>query len=129
MRKKSKELFHGRHFVFYARGKYSVNNPMEDLKRLVADYSDWDFESVTDWDVFRHVCNIVIPLLLESENPQKEIERLLGSFLTKVLNGVKLNTEDIVIKLFSFLTRVKTMDGDKVIINLGEPDYNILPAP
>ncbi len=120
------ELFDRRHIMLYAKGHYLRSEDlMADMKLLVAERSAMSPENVRDRDIFRTVCDLAIPLLLASGNPKHQIEKLLGNVLKEADIDATLSVSSIISALLSFLAGVKTRE---VIIDLGKPDYSILPA-
>lgn len=122
------KLYGGRHILLYAKGHYFQSQDlMADLRRLVASYTAQEYAGVTEKDVFTVVCDIAIPLILKNGNPKLRIEEILTDLLSEARLGNVLNTSDFVSSLLSFLVQAKVKDGDTVILELGEPDFNILP--
>lgn len=126
-------LLRGRHIVLYAKGQYHRSlDVMTDMRHLVAKYTFCNFQDVTDKDVLAVVSDVVIPLILGGHcggDPERLIKQLLSDLLNIATRGNFLTTADVVAGLLSPLRTMKIKEGDKVLINLGEPDFNILPAP
>lgn len=125
----SEQLQDWRHIWLYAKEHYKRGFMMEDLKILIGHHAALEPKRVSENDILSVMCEIVYPYFT-SGNVEYKLQTLLKDLIL-TSQGTKrpLDVGCVVARLLSVIQLVKTRRGGKEIINLGEPDFNLLPEP
>jgi hypothetical protein len=100
------------HFYLYAKGWYKEEDIVKDLKVICANYSGIELKWISDADVFQVLYPVVWKEIQRTGNP----EYFFGKFVVDV-------KEHGYLKAFMIILSLSLAVG----LNLGEPDYSILP--
>lgn len=128
------KLHPGRHFILYAQGHYRHGESLlEDLRVLVADYIGGDPSGVSRGDILWVVWKITFPFLLQKkdlEYARLRVLDMLVEVLVELFEREEFSSflEQLVSELLSTLAQVEVLGKDgNVLLDLGSPDYNLLP--
>lgn len=114
-----------RHFLLYAKNHYKSTTIIEDLKTIQGHWSGVDRELITICNVYEHQVNLLADLC--GEQALRNV--LLDLWKWKSIN-TEISVEHILQKIDAYLAQIKVKErSDGLILELGEPDYNILPKP
>jgi hypothetical protein len=108
-----------RHFLLYAKNQYTKSEPIRDLLTILSHETGISFE----YAVVRDVYDILVGLFLRYASEYEKRHFFEKLFSEK--DSVKIG--DVIFKLLGALSVVKVRDGDRLLINLGEADSNVLP--
>jgi len=115
------------HIWLYAKYHYKRGNVIEDLNKILADRSGIKAEHIDIKSIFIVLCEIVYPYLSE----YNFVTFLEDSFRKWVDYETTTTLEKVFERLLWILHDVKVKEyvNDKwvILIELDEPDYNILP--
>jgi hypothetical protein len=116
----------------YAKNWYGKSDrPIDDLKRIIGRDTGTDPRYVTNSDVLQVVYEVAAPYLVVQ--PTSSLQSFF-IVLARLLNisrwGDPITVEDVIEVLLHALWTVRTHDEEgNVLLNLGEPDYTLLPPP
>lgn len=115
------------HIYLYAKKWYKRTDIIEDLKKLIGHRCGYDACHVSLEEIlvvlgtiaWRHMDEYQFTELLKGIDPQN---------IWKV-GGDNKSTPELrtILKLLSILSSAQVNEGDKILIELDEPDYSILP--
>jgi len=126
----SETLQDWRHIWLYAKGHYARSGDLlSDLKVLVGHHSAIKPEHVTEGDILIVMCEIAHPYLMTGNAESKLREFLANLIRISQEKKTPLSVADVANRLLVALSLVRTRYGGEEVIKLGEPDYNLLPAP
>jgi hypothetical protein len=108
-----------RHFFLYAKNYYTRSERMRDLLIILSHETGIPFEYAAVRDVY----DILVGLFLRYASEYEKRHFFEKLFSDK--DSVKIG--DVIFQLLGALSVVKVRDGEKVLINLGEPDGDVLP--
>ena len=117
------------HIWLYAKNWYQRTNTIDDLKKILADRSGIDEQCIGIKDIFSVLCGIVYPYLTE----YKFFTFLEDSFRNFMDYKLDTTLEKVFERLLWILHDVQTKEKRKrkgkwkILVELDEPDYNILP--
>lgn len=118
-----------RHIFLYAKDRYRRGNMMEDLRILVGHITAIVPEHVRDEDILEVVHGVAFEQMLKRGTS----ERIQLGIYSEILRVTRKEDrppriQDIVENLLAILTitRVRTKEKE-ILLNLGEPDYELLP--
>ena len=115
--------------ILYAKGRFNEEGElMEDLRVLVGDYTATLPEHVSTGDIMQVLIDIAIPFLLVDPNPKWRLSELLLSLVREDATGHGSLTELVVRELLRVLRVVPVRDGERVFINLDDPNPDLLPV-
>ena len=128
------ELSADRHIYLYAKRHYEMsNNVWSDLAKIMADRYLLPVESITHEDIMSMLLLVTVPHLLDTKQDSATsvinfLQNLLPNraFLVSLFNNPSYERR-VVSWCLSTLHYVDTQLNGVVVINLGEPDPNILP--
>ncbi len=134
MSEKTEEKYRGfRHIWLYAKDWYMKDDdPWKDLRKIVSKEVAMQEEAVTEGNVFDVVIDVALIAIQQSGN----VDHTLRSIFSSLFSRNKYHREDpfhepedyVLLELLSVIRLAKIIDDDgKVLINLGEPDPDILP--
>jgi len=117
------------HIWLYAKHWYERTDVVEDLKKILADRSGIEVGHINIQFIFIVLCEIVYPYLTENNF----VTFLEDSFKNTL--GLEYKTSTTLSKLFERMlwilhdvqTKEKRKGKWKILVELDEPDYNILP--
>lgn len=119
-----------RHVILYAKHHYKHEDTFKDIKKIMAECYGLKVKYIQDFDVFRRVLEITWPYLT-ARGLLEDIERAIT--WSKLGFSVK-ETDTIPIKellewLLGDLSIIPVYESktNYMIIDLGEPDFSILP--
>ena len=121
-----------RHIYFYAKGHYKRTDCMDDLRKILSQWSGVALEYYSDDMIYHVVTNMAY--LHVTKNPQRFV-----TFLQKVhdnllaLIGEENNKENytkhmIKATVQSILSMLLVLNVKEINGELGDPDYTILPS-
>jgi hypothetical protein len=128
----SEKLHPDRHILLYAKGHYrrEPEKMFQELGVLVGSLVGVPPMLLSAHDILCVVFRITFPHITQANNPEWELRSLLENLITVTRReGRPLTAEDVVKRLLAILARAKIRDGETILINLGEPDYSLLPPP
>lgn len=115
-----------RHLYLYTKGHYKQDDVIEDLKKILGKIMGINATLIRTKDIVRVLATITYPDISKSES----------SFLNFIshLNSSQTDVEFSLISYFfsilsMTLVRETMPDGSVKVLDLGEPDFDILPAP
>ena len=123
------------HIYLYAKNHYKITDTIEDLKKIIAERCGFNAEDVRIGDIQSILTNIAFKAILKSHNPEHFLEDFIISIdpnnMRRVITGQKKEDYDfslaVIEKSLSVLALTRVRDGEKVLIELDEPNVNILP--
>lgn len=126
-----------RHVWLYAKYQYKRTDLLEDLKVIIGHETAIPPEQVKIADILTIVCEIAAPLICKQPDPSTAVLGLLARLQSKSRTHLKgdsseehLNWTMILEELLGFMTAHPVQDNnDEILVNLGEPDYSLLPPP
>ncbi len=87
-----------------------------------------DEQFISIWDVLGYVSNVVFPFIKNKLIFNNFIHRIFTGMSHFGLRPSNTTTIDVVIKeMLSILSLIPVLEDDKILIDLGKPDYTILP--
>jgi hypothetical protein len=111
------------HIILYAKGWYKRANCEDDLKAILAHRNECEKEHISRESIIIVLTQIVYPYL--TEHYFREIS--IRTFSKFHQNLYKMNEFEMFLKeLLSILSALQIKDDNKILIELDEPDYNIL---
>ena len=116
--------------ILYAKGHFNEEGDlMEDLRVLVGDYVGIPPGHVSVRDILVVLSDIAIPFLLADPSSKWRLSELLLS-LAEEGSPVRLATPSdfVARKLLEILRGVKVRDMGNVLINLADPNPDLLPV-
>ena len=115
-----------RHLVLYAKEHYRKSRyVLEDLKKIFARFLCIESRFLSDQDVYARVLEVF--LKVTSVGSQHLFwERL---FCENGKQYRSITPLDMIDRLLGKIAICQVRDGDNVLIELGDPDYTILPEP
>ncbi|HLD96502.1 MAG TPA: hypothetical protein VI794_02190 [Patescibacteria group bacterium] len=115
--------------ILYAKGRFNEEGGlMEDLRVLVGNYTATLPEHVSTGDILRVLSDIAIPFLLAGSNPEWRLSDLLLSLAEYPPARHSTPAEFVARELLRILLGVKVRDGERVLINLDDPNPDLLPV-
>jgi hypothetical protein len=108
-----------RHFFLYAKNHYTKSERIRDLLTILSHEVGIPLKYAAVKDVY----DILVGLFLRYATEYEKRHFFEKLFSEK--DSVKIG--DVIFQLLGALSVVKVRDGDKVLINLGEPDGDVLP--
>jgi hypothetical protein len=111
------------HILLYAKHWYKRGYIIKDMKILIGERSGIEPKYIDQKDIFIVLFGIVYPYIKE-EHPLRE-------FLSDIISGF-LYIDQTVFERFikvclSVLSNIPVKEGNKILIELDEPDYTLLP--
>lgn len=113
------------HIILYAKGWYRVTNYEEDLKKLLAQRA-----GIEDWkDISRDSIIIVLTEIIYPYMNQYYLREILERTFVKHFSFDEKYTEfeRCLRAILNIIANLQVKDTEKIIIQLDEPDYSILP--
>ena len=134
MSEKTEEKYSAfRHVWLYAKDWYVKDEDLwKDLRKIVSREVAMQEENVTDGNIIDVVIGVALFALKQSGN----VDHTLRCVFSSLFSGIKHHMEDsfhepeeyILLELLSVIRLAKTTDDDgEVLINIGEPDPDLLP--
>lgn len=112
------------HIILYAKGWYKKTKYEDDLKVILAYRNGCDKKDVSRESIIIVLTKIVYPYL--TEYYFREI--FIRTFSNFYRSLYKINEFEMFLsELLSILCSLKIKNNDKILIELDEPDYTILP--
>ncbi len=112
------------HIILYAKGWYKRTNCEDDLKIILAHRNGCEKEHVSRESIIIVLTGIVYPYLTEHYFREISI-RTFSKFHQSLY---KMNEFEMFLnEMLSILSALQIKNSDKILIELDEPDYNILP--
>jgi len=108
-----------RHFLFYAKNRYGKTETISDLKTILSHETGLNPGSVKLGDVYE----ILVGLFLKYTTGDQKKDFFMRIFAER--DSVKIG--DVILQLIGALSVLKIRDGERVLIELGEPDPSVLP--
>lgn len=117
------ELERWNQVILYSKNWFKRTNVIEDLKTLISKLCGIDREYETLKDVSYVVTEVFI-----KHHTKEQIERFFDDVIFTYFNVNKsLNQEEIIRRMIGWIGVIPVIKNGKTIINLGEPDYTLLP--
>ncbi len=123
-----------RHIVLYAKNHYKrSDDAIDDLKTIVAHVSGSDKKHIGIFDIYENVIETFLELSkLDWEVGRADIfwkDIWKSQWCRRSLqNKLEMSIEEFIKYIvFSFIQLVPVMHGGQLVLDIGEPDYNILP--
>lgn len=113
-----------RHFYLYAKGRYEQGDTMKDLKKIASNYCGLERIRTEEIPVFLN--SEVYPEVAKNENTFSDFWRGCAPSTYKGMDDEGYYVR-VIRKMLSILNLTKVREGDTILINLGEPDPDILP--
>ena len=122
----------GRHIWLYAKGWYRWSDDlMADLRILVGHHTGIELKYLSDEEVFWAIMAIAVPHIKPSNVVSRVgfgFENILYDLVIRSQTELRpITYADVLDRLLLALSSVKVRHGHRVLINLGEPDYTLLP--
>ncbi|MFA5298881.1 MAG: hypothetical protein WC389_11805 [Lutibacter sp.] len=116
-----------RHVILYTKSRYAnSHNELNDLRTLIARYDGLEQENENLIDDFKIYMILVNTLCEIADN--EAIRKLLYNFFYKPLSKPEpLIIEKAIYEMTQILSVIKVRQGDEILLDLGEPDYKLLP--
>ena len=116
--------------ILYAKGRFNEEGGlMEDLRVLVGNYTATLPEHVSTGDILRVLSDIAIPFLLADPSSKWRLSELLLSLAEEGLPVRRTTPSELVArKLLGILRGVKVRDMGNVLVNLADPNPDLLPV-
>jgi hypothetical protein len=114
------------HVYLYAKNHYKITNVIEDLKILIFQRNNTLVEHITTKDILRSLLPLAFEAIQESDNPSYSFEEFVITLIPSEswkINAQNDNLETRIIKNCLSVIRHTTVER----LNLGEPDFSILP--
>lgn len=117
-----------RHIIMYAKNYYKKDDMMEDIKKIIAHIACIPKEYVSDDLIYRHAMSTFWALSgVESFKTETFLQNLFSVHYMGT-HKIEILPKDMVGYLLGFITAVRMADGKgNKIVEIGKPDYNILP--
>ena len=121
-----------RHIYLYAKGHYKRTDVIEDLRKILAERNALEPEDVAKFVIL----NVVSKLAFNEIKNDDRFQKLIEEFFTYVPDTdgkTRLYSEDttlihVINRMLAILANVSVLDNNKnLILNLGNPDFKILP--
>ncbi len=108
-----------RHIILYCKGHYKKTELMTDLKVIVGKFCDISIEHIENKDVYYWVTKIYF----EFYNKYQIVSNFLDLFKWENQHDYK----SIIKFMCSYIAILPIKNKNEIIIDLGEPDYTLLP--
>jgi hypothetical protein len=122
--KKIPELERWNHVILYSKGWYKRTDTIEDLKTLISKLCgiDREYESLKD------IAYVVTEVFIRVHT-KDQIERFFNDVIfSNVYFNESFSREYIIKRMIGWIGCMQVMEKDgEHIINIGEPDYTLLP--
>ena len=112
-----------KHLVLYAKDWYHSTVMMEDLKMILSRFNRVDVKYINNAAVF----SCVLALFHKVTNIRQQ-EIFWGDIFHRVQKP-SVMMKELIGLLLGRISICKVRENDQVLIDLGEPDYTILPPP
>jgi hypothetical protein len=124
------EIHPASQIILYAKGRFNEEGDlMEDLRVLVGDYVGIPPGHVSVRNILVVLSDIAIPFLLADSSSKWQLSELLLSLAEEGSPVRRYTPSELVArKLLGILRGVKVRDGERVLINLDDPNPNLLPV-
>jgi hypothetical protein len=123
-------LVRERHLIHYAKGWNKRGDVIEDLKILFAEYFDIEPKDVDTRRMATKLWEIVHEYMALQPKCATNGEFAIKYHLIidPVLSGKKISLKYYFMQMLYILDDLLILDGERVLINIGEPDFSLLPA-
>jgi len=108
-----------RHLLLYAKNHYRKTETIFDLKQILSHETGINLENVK----LREVYEILAGLFVKYATGDQRKDFFVRLFSEK--DSVKIG--DVILQFLAALSVQKVRDGDRVLIDIGEPDPSVLP--
>jgi hypothetical protein len=112
--------------IWYTKGWFKVTNEIDDLKIIIGDGTAISSEKVEVWSVYYWVMKTFLKVI-----PQHLLKHKIENFFTEIYKykprDYCIAIEDMIREMCGELSTLKTRENDIDLIELGEPNYNLLP--
>ena len=123
------------HIYLYAKGHYEITDTISDLRIIVGERCCIFPEDVRIVDIYNLLTRMAFQHIIDSYNTMHFLGEFLDDINPKNMWRVITKQEDknydftmaVIEKSLSVIRHVKVKDGDKILLELDEPDRNILP--
>ena len=115
------------HIYLYAKGHYQRGNLIEDLKKIFGERSAIDPEYYSVEDILHVLLGIVCPRIESSYYFREFILDLLPINYWRLDRGEYDFEHAVIYKCLSVLRMTQVKEGSKILIELDDPDPDILP--
>lgn len=115
--------------ILYAKGRFSEEGDlMEDLRVLVGDYVGIPPGHISVRNILVVLSDIAIPFLLADPSSKWRLSELLLSLAEYPPARHSTPSELVARKLLEILRGVQVRDGGNVLVNLADPNPDLLPV-
>jgi hypothetical protein len=113
-----------RHFLLYAKGHYTgAENYMEGFRKCLAHYTGCDPEHESDSDVIEFMWMVACKFAREYDR-NEFVKRVILKYWPNDSDDVK---DRFLIWVRNVLVSVPVMNGEKLLIELGDADPDVMP--
>lgn len=120
------------HIWLYAKNWYEQTNLMDDLKKIIAFENCCDINNVREINIFEIILHETFPYLRE-KNDGNLVQWFIECFKNWESLSISkwykdsITREDIIRNCLSVLSQVKIKNNNEILIDIGNPNPNVLP--
>ncbi len=115
------------HVYLYAKGHYKESDLVEDMKKVFGERNAIEPEHITAADITHMLLKIVSPYLKTPHHFREFVLDLHPVNYWRLSRGTYSFDQAVIRKCLSILRMTQVKEGDEVLIELDDPDPNILP--